>query len=96
CDPSLTQQQCISNEAQIYGQDVINRLNFTRGRILPATMLNASAGADIYRTDRVNMQFELDGEDLNSVVNVIDFGGLFSGNAIGPARSVYARLTTTF
>ena len=96
CDPSLAQQQCISNEAQIYGQDVINRLNFTRGRILPATMLNASAGADIYKTDRVNVQFELDGEDLNNVVNVIDFGGLFSGNAIGPARSAYARLTTTF
>jgi len=29
-------------------------------------------------------------------LNVIDFGGLFSGNAIGPSRSVALRLTTSF
>ena len=27
---------------------------------------------------------------------LIDFGGLFSGNAIGPSRSVATRLTTNF
>ncbi len=96
CDPSLTLDQCIQQQANIYGQDVINRINFNRGRILPATMFDASAGADIYRSDRATVKLELDGENLNNVVNVIDFGGLFSGNAIGPARSVYARLTTTF
>ncbi len=97
--PSDTQPQlgqCIQQEADIYGQDVINRLNFTRGRILPATMLDASAGASIYKSERFNAELELDGENLNDVVNVIDFGGLFSGNAIGPARSVYARLTASF
>ena len=31
-----------------------------------------------------------------NVVNAIDFGGLFSGNAIGPSRSVSLRLTTNF
>ena len=96
CDPSLTLDECIAGEADTYGQDVVNRINFDRGRILPSTMLDASAGADIYKSDRVNMTFELDGENLNNVVDVIDFGGLFSGNAIGPGRSVYARLTTTF
>jgi len=29
-------------------------------------------------------------------LNVIDFGGLFSGNAIGPSRSFGLRLGTTF
>lgn len=96
CDPSLTTNQCIAGEAGTYGQDVVNRINFHRGRILPSTMLDASAGADIYKTDRVDMKFELDGENLNNVVDVIDFGGLFSGNAIGPGRTVYARLTATF
>jgi hypothetical protein len=28
--------------------------------------------------------------------DVIDFGGLLSGNAIGPPRSVSVRLTTNF
>jgi hypothetical protein len=34
--------------------------------------------------------------NLNNRLNVIDFGGLFSGNAIGPARSGFVRLTTSF
>jgi hypothetical protein len=30
------------------------------------------------------------------VLDVIDFGGLFSGNAIGPSRSYSLRLTAIF
>ena len=79
-----------------YGQQVLNRINFARGRIYPAFQLNASAGANVYKSDRMNMQFQIDGQNLNYVLNVIDFGGLFSGNAIGPSRRVGVRLTTTF
>jgi hypothetical protein len=42
------------------------------------------------------MQFQIDGQNLTDVLDVIDFGGLFSGNAIGPSRSVAMRLTTSF
>ncbi len=79
-----------------YGQQVVNRLNFARGRILPAFQVNASAGADIYKSERMNVRLQADGQNLNNVLNVIDFGGLFSGNAIGPSRSYALRLTTTF
>ncbi len=96
CDPSLTQQQCIANEAQIYGQDVVNRINFNRGRILPSFQVDVSAGVELYKSDRANVQLQVDGENLTNVIDVIDFGGLFSGNAIGPSRSVFARLTTNF
>ncbi len=96
CDPSLTLPQCIAGVAQTYGQQVVDRINFNRGRIYPAFQVNASAGADVYKSDRINMQFQADGQNLNNVLNVIDFGGLFSGNAIGPARSFALRLTTTF
>jgi len=99
CDPSLTLQQCIygpGGPAQTYGQDVVNRINFARGRIYPAFQVNASAGADVYKSDRVKMRFQIDAQNLNNVLNVIDFGGLFSGNAIGPPRSVAARLITSF
>ena len=99
CDPTITLQQCIygpGGPEQTYGQDVVNRLNFARGRILPAFQVNASAGADLYKSDRMNIRFQIDGQNLNNVLNVIDFGGLFSGNAIGPPRSVAARLTTNF
>jgi hypothetical protein len=79
-----------------YGQQVLDRINFARGRIYPSFMVNASAGANVYKSDRVNMQFQIDGENLTNVLDVIDFGGLFSGNAIGPSRSFGLRLTTNF
>jgi TonB-dependent Receptor Plug Domain len=79
-----------------YGQQVLNRINFAKGRIYPAFQVNASAGANVYQSDRLNMQLQIDGQNLNNVLNVIDFGGLFSGNAIGPSRSVALRLTTAF
>jgi hypothetical protein len=78
------------------GQDVLNRINFDRGRILPSFLVNASAGADIYRSERMKMKFQIDGENLSNVLNVIDFGGLFSGDSIGAPRSYSMRLTTTF
>jgi hypothetical protein len=42
------------------------------------------------------MHLQADGNNLNNRLNVIDFGGLFSGNAIGPARSFAVRLNTSF
>jgi len=79
-----------------YGQQVIDRIDFARGRIYPSFQVNASAGADVYKSDRVNVRFQVDGQNLNNVLDVIDFGGLFSGNAIGPSRSYAMRLTTSF
>lgn len=79
-----------------YGQQMLDRINFARGRIYPSFQVNASAGGVIYKSDRVNMTLQADGQNLNNVLNVIDFGGLFSGNAIGPSRSYSMRLTTTF
>ncbi len=79
-----------------YGQAVFDRLNFDRGRVLPSLLVNASAGADIYKSDRVKMNFQIDGQNLTNVLDVIDFGGLFSGNAIGPSRSIGLRLRTVF
>ncbi len=79
-----------------YGQQVLNRINFDRGRIFPSFQVNASAGADVYKSERLNIRFQIDGQNLNNVLNVIDFGGLFSGNAIGPARSYSLRLTCSF
>ena len=42
------------------------------------------------------MRIQVDGQNLTNTLNVIDFGGLFSGNAIGPSRSVALRFTTNF
>jgi hypothetical protein len=79
-----------------YGPQVISRVDFVAGRISPSFQVNASVGGDIYKSDRVKMRLQLDGENLTNVLDVIDFGGLFSGNAIGPSRSFALRLTTDF
>ncbi|HKO17249.1 MAG TPA: TonB-dependent receptor [Acidobacteriaceae bacterium] len=79
-----------------YGQPVLDRINFDRGRIDPSFQLNASAGADLHKSERLKVRLQADAQNLNNVLNVMDFGGLFSGNAIGPPRSYQLRLTMAF
>jgi hypothetical protein len=79
-----------------YGQGTLNRINFNRGRIDPAFLVNASVGADIHKSEKLSVKIQVDGQNLTNVLDVLDFGGLFSGNAIGPPRSYALRLTTTF
>ena len=79
-----------------YGPAVVSRINFDRGRILPSLAVNASFGADLYQRDQVMVRFQADGDNLNGRLNVIDFGGLFSGNAIAPGRSFAVRLNAGF
>jgi outer membrane cobalamin receptor len=79
-----------------YGPAVVSRLNFDRGRILPLLAVNASLGANLYKNEKMNVRFQADGDNLNNRLNIIDFGGLFSGNAIAPGRSFGLRLTTSF
>jgi hypothetical protein len=44
----------------------------------------------------MKVRFQIDGQNLTNILDVIDFGGLFSGNAVGPSRSVMLRLATNF
>jgi len=79
-----------------YGQAVVDRINLSRGRVKPNFAINSSAGAELYKTERLTLNLQVDGENLNNRLNLIDFGGLFSGNAIGPTRSCSIRLKANF
>ena len=79
-----------------YGQAMVDRINFARGRVRPSLAVDASVGADLYKSDRFSTHLQADVENINNRLNVIDFGGLFSGNAIAPPRSYALRLTTNF
>jgi hypothetical protein len=85
-----------SDALATYGQAVIDRIDFDRGRIKPTLSVDLSAGADLYKREKRNLRLQADFENLNNRLNVIDFGGLFSGNAIGPARSYSLRLAAAF
>ncbi len=87
-----TEQQAL----QEYGPAVVDRINLNSGRIKPTLSVDASFGANLYKSEKLAINFQADGENLNNRLNVIDFGGLFSGNAIGPPRSCALRLATTF
>jgi hypothetical protein len=90
--PDLTPQQYATE----YGQVVVNHLNFNLGRINPYFTQNASLGADLYQHEKRSVRFQGDIANLSNTLEVIDFGGLFSGNAIGPSRQFTFRLVTTF
>jgi hypothetical protein len=79
-----------------YGPAVVSRINFDLGRIKPTLSVDASVGADLYQKEKRSIRFQAGFENINNRLNVIDFGGLFSGNAIGPSRSYSLRLQTTF
>jgi hypothetical protein len=79
-----------------YGQVVVNHLNFNRHRISPYFTQNASVGFDLYQKEKRSVRFQADAQNLSNTLELIDFGGLFSGNAIGPARQYTLRLVTSF
>jgi hypothetical protein len=79
-----------------YGPVVVSHLNFDRGRVEPVFKQNASVGVDLYNQGERNLRLQADCTNLSNVMDVLDFGGLFSGNAIGPKRSFTFRLIGKF
>jgi hypothetical protein len=91
-EPDLTPQQYATE----YGQVVVSHLNFIRQRIDPYLTENASVGADLYQREKTSVRLQADAQNLSNKLEVIDFGGLFSGNALGPSRQYTFRLVTSF
>jgi len=79
-----------------YGSEVVDRVDLAHGRVRPDFSLDASAGVSLYHSDRLDLHLEADVENINNRLNVIDFAGLFSGNAIAPPSSAFVRLQTNF
>jgi hypothetical protein len=91
-EPDLTPQQYATE----YGQVVINRLNFNRNRISPYFTQNLTVGADLLKREKFTTRIQGDIANVSNTLELIDFGGLFSGNAIGPGRQYTFRILTTF
>ena len=87
-----TQQQAIAQ----FGPAVVGRVNFDLGRIRPSLSVDGSAGADLWKKDNISVRLQADLQNITNRLNLIDFAGLFSGNAIAPPRSYAVRLETTF
>jgi outer membrane cobalamin receptor len=79
-----------------FGEEIANRVDFSRGRVKPSLSIDASAGVDLGKHEHVNMRLQADVENLNNRLNVIDFAGLFSGTAVAPPRRFAIRFETSF
>src|SRR5579864_8056169 len=79
-----------------YGPRIVERVNFSRDRVKPSLSIDASAGLEIWKHDTIDMRVQGDVQNLNNRLNVIDFAGLFSGNAVAPPRSFALRFATAF
>ncbi len=79
-----------------YGPAVVSRVDFNNGRVRPSLSIDASMGAELWKSEKLRVKMQFDATNINNRLNVIDFAGLFSGNAIGPPRSYAVRLQTSF
>jgi outer membrane cobalamin receptor len=87
-----TQQQAVAQ----FGQAIVNRVDFSRGRVRPSLSLDGSLGADLWTKDNIRMRLQADFENITNRLNLIDFAGLFSGNAVAPPRNYALRLIANF
>jgi carboxypeptidase family protein len=79
-----------------FGADIVNQVDFNRGRVRPNFAMDAAAGAELYRKEQRSAALQIQFANITDRLNVINFASLFSGTAVAPSRSVSARLKLTF
>ncbi len=82
--------------AQQYGPEILRKVNYERGRILPSSSLDVSAGVEILHTEKARVRFQVDAFNIADRLNLINFAGVFSGTAIDAPRSFALRLRVEF
>jgi outer membrane cobalamin receptor len=85
-----------ADAAAQYGQDILNRVNFSDDRARPGFTLNASAGVILKQKEKKSVRLQVDVTNMTNQLNVIDFAGLFSGTALAAPRMAEARMQFEF
>jgi len=86
-----------------YGERIVDRVDFERGRVRPSFSFDASAGITLVpgirgggSSDAPTVRLQADVVNLANRLNVINFAGLFSGTALAPPRGVVVRAQVDF
>ncbi len=79
-----------------YGQAIVNRVNFDRGRVNPTFSLDAAFGVDIWQREKRSVSLQGNVLNMTDRLNVINFAGFLSGTAIAPPRSFGMKLRAEF
>lgn len=79
-----------------YGKRIVDRVNFTTGRVRPSFAIDASCGVVLWSKGDRALRARVDVTNAASRLNVINFAGLLSGTAVSAPRSWTARLDWQF
>jgi hypothetical protein len=73
-------------EVQPISQEILERVDFERGRVRPNFSLDLSAGFRLWERELRSLVVQFDVRNVTDRLNVINYSGLFSGTALAPAR----------
>jgi outer membrane receptor for Fe3+-dicitrate len=79
-----------------YGQSILDRVDFAKGRVRPNLSVDVSGAAELWKHKKKSVRLQVGVENLNNRLNLINFAGLFSGNAVAMPRSYDGRLSLSF
>ncbi|PYQ70143.1 MAG: TonB-dependent receptor [Acidobacteria bacterium] len=85
-----------SDALGLYGERIVDRVDFDDGRVRPSWSLDGSVGIVVAKRPRAAVRVQADVRNLTNRLNVINFAGLFSGTAVGQPRSVAVRIRAEF
>src|SRR5207247_4618488 len=97
CLPSYIEYP--SNEDYLqeqYGSLILDRVNFSRGRIRPSSSLDLSGGGELLHSEKMKIHLQVDVFNIATRLNLINFAGVFSGTALDMPRSFTLRLKSEF
>jgi hypothetical protein len=82
--------------AEQYGDQILSKVNFDRGRVRPSASLDASVGVNLFQREHRTVRIQADVFNLFDRLNVINFAGVLSGTAVDAGRNLAIRLNATF
>ena len=83
-------------QSQPISQEILEKVNFERGRVRPNLSIDLSIGAQVWAKDRREATLQFDIRNVTDRLNVINFSGLFSGTALAPGRQSTIQLRLRF
>ena len=80
----------------LYGEQIVDRVDFETGRVRPGFSLDGSASMTLRKAAHRSLRLQADVMNLTNQLNLINFAGLFSGTAVGSPRRAAVRLEVGF
>lgn len=83
-------------QSQPISQEILDKVDFERGRVRPNLSIDLSIGAQVWAKDTREATLQFDIRNVTDRLNVINFSGLFSGTALAPGRQGTMQLRLRF